>query len=169
MGESYNPQGISDWLWIDTVSGITTPTAPTVSELAAGLSLGCAVLNPTAPTQSAQTISATPLCANVERTLPALPTVTPASLELLRGDTADSDNSDAFDAMKGDYGITGWLVHVLHGLGTNRAAAAGDLVDVWPATVNAVSVLNASGGAPGTWRVDFAHNGTFNENVVVVA
>lgn len=169
MAESYNPQGISEWLWIDSVGGITAPATPAVSELNAGLSLGCAVLNPTAPAQAAQTISATPLCATVERTLNALPTVTPASLELLRGDTADSDNYDVFEAMKADYGTTGWLVHVLHGLGTDRAPAVGDVVDVWPATVNSVSVLNATGGAPGTWRVDFSHNGTFYENVLVVA
>lgn len=171
MGESYNPQGISNWLWVPSVAGITDPSEPTVTELthADVVDLGCSVLNPTAPQKQAQTVSATPLCATEERTLPALPTVTPASLELLRADTDDADGFDLFNELKADTGTTGWLVHLLHPSGTSKAPAADDVVDVWPATINAVSVLSVAPGAPATWRVDFSHNGAFHENVQVVA
>ena len=173
MAESYNPQGISDWLWFDAVADIASPAAPKVSELATGVSLGCSLMTPSAPVRQANTISATPLCADTERTLPALPTVTPASIELFRGDDGTSDASDLFDAMKDAERTTGWLVHVLHPTGTPAGGvtppAVGDLVDVWPATINTVSVGSVAMGAPATWKIDFAHNGQFYENVAVVA
>lgn len=170
MAESYNPQGISNWLFVPTVAGIASPAAPTVAELtdAEVLVLGCAVSTPTAPQKQAQTVSATPLCATEERTLPGLPTVTPASLEMFLPSTSDADNHTLFTEMNGSIGDTGWLVHVRAGTGTDLAPATGDLVDVWPATINSVSLLSVAPGAPATWRVDFAHSGAFHQGVAVV-
>lgn len=164
MAESFNPQGVSDWLF---VTALADPAAPTDAELVLGTKLGQAVVGVTAPARTPNTIESTPLTADSTHTLPALPGTTNGELELQRGDKSTAATYTLFNTMKAKEGDDGFLVKGLRGKADGFVA--GGIVDVYPATVNTVSAANSAPGAAETWKVSFSHNGSFHENVLIVA
>ena len=164
MGESYNPQGRSQWYWVPTIAGAA---GPTLAELAAGTELGDAAISVTPPARTPNTITATPMTAEEKHTLPALPGTTNGELEMLRGDASDADNYTLWNTMKALEGSDGFLVDVLTGKASTPAA--GDVCDVYPATVNLVANASKAPGQASTWKVSFSHNGAFRENKLLLA
>ncbi len=159
MAESFNPQGKSKYLWVETL----TPAAPTVAQLTAGIDLTCAIVADGVEgfASEPQTVDATPLCATAERTVPGLATTTNGAFTMLRGSTADSDNSELLDTL----GTQGYIVFLLEG----GSPTAGKLVDVFPSELASVNALPAVGGQTVRWKVGFTHYGAFRINEVVVA
>lgn len=164
MAESYNPQGRSQWYWVPTIAGAA---GPTLAELAAGTVLGDGALAVTPPTRTANTITATPITASEEHTLPALPGTTNGKLEMRRGDASSAASYALQNTMKALEGTSGYLVDVLTGKAITPAAGA--VCDVYPATVNLVSNASKAPGQASSWAIDFAHNGAFRENKLLLA
>lgn len=164
MAESYNPQGRSQWYWVPTIGGAA---GPTLAELAAGTVLGDAALAVTPPARTANTITATPITAEEEHTLPALPGTTNGELEMRRGDTSAAASYTLWNTMKALEGDDGFLVDVLTGKAVTPAAGA--VCDVYPATVNQVSNASKAPGQASSWKVSFSHNGPFRENKLLLA
>lgn len=167
MPEAYNSQGQIQVLFFPTVGAIADPAAPTDAELATGIVLGDGALAYTAPGTKPATIDATPITAKASRTLPALATISNASLTMARGDKSDADSYALFNTMKTHEGKTGWLVDAPRG--STDGFAAGGIVDVYPATLILVAAGAKAPGKPSEWMLEFSHNGEFHENRLIVA
>ena len=164
MAESFNFQGQGQLYFVPTIAG---NAGPTLAELAAGTVLGDNALSFTLPARTPNTITATPVTADEEHTLPALPGTTNGEVVMRRGDTSSAASYTLWNTMKALEGTAGYFVTVPTGKAVTPAAGA--VCDVYPSTVNLVANVDMPPGAPATWKIAFAHNGAFRENKLLLA
>jgi hypothetical protein len=162
MAESFNPQGNVKVFW---VSSTLTTSAPTATQINAGLDLTCAIMTDGVAgfAREPQYVDATPLCATAERTVAGLATTTNGALTLLRGSTSDSDNSALLDDLVADIGTEGHIVFVLGDVAT------GTHVDIFPSTIASVNAQPLVGRQAARYVVGFSHQGDFILNEVIAS
>lgn len=170
MSGEHIAQGQYNWFFVEGTDGLASPAAPSATEINNGVNFGCSIDTFTAPSRTPGTVTFIPLCTRNERTVPGVATTASAQLILYRGDVPESEHSELLDEMKDLVDTSGFLVKALRAsLNENGEVEAGDLVDVYPATISALNVVSADKGAIQTWQLDFTHAGEFEVNVVATA
>lgn len=163
---AYDPQGNSNWFWVDE---ITDPSTPEEADFADAISLGCGIRTSTAPQLQPTETDSTVLCNQVASTIPGLPTVTGATLELILAGRTDEEHFERETELRELLAekTSGFLVHARRPVGEDLVPEDGDIVDVWPAEINTIGLGNTNRGQVATLNVSFTHNGAFHEGVVV--
>ncbi len=162
MAESFNPQGLVKVFW---VTSTLTTSAPTASQINAGLDLTEAIMSDGVAgfSREPQYVDATPIAATAERTVTGPASTTNGSLTMLRGSTSASANSGILDDLIADVGTDGYVVFVL------GSVATGAHVDIFPSTLASVNAQPLQGGQAARYVVGFSHTGEFILNEVIAS
>ena len=137
----YAPPGVSEVWWVTTIA---TPSAPTATELNAGVDLTTFVRTLPDIPRTGNTIDVATLDSKFEKRQVGTRGGDVATVEVLRDDTTDT----AATTLTED--TAGFLCLSRKGLATAGTWAISDVVDVFPATV-----LTAADGTPGRNDPDF--------------
>lgn len=138
----YAPPGNSEVIWVTTIS---SPGAPTATELNAGVDLTTFVRTLPDIPRSGNLIDVATLDSKFEKRQVGTRGGDVASLEILRDDASDT----AYTTLAED--TAGFLVVARKALATAGTFAISDIVDIFPATV-----LTVADGNPGRNDPDFA-------------
>lgn len=173
MAESYLAQGQEE-VWFVEAGDISNPAAPTKAEIEGGIAFGRHARAYTKPSTQGNSVDATPTGAKNASSLDGLPGITNASATFLIGDTSTADTVVLYGSFEDLLKESGYLVFAPRGRvgiddDTDGAVTAGDLVHVYPAKVNTVSIDSNGAQDPSTFTVSFTHSGTWHPAVTVAA
>jgi len=173
MAESYLAQGQEE-VWFVEAGDLSSAAAPTKTEIEGGIAFGRHARTFSPPSTQGNSVDATPMGAKNASSLDGLPGITNASATFLIGDDADADTVELFGDFTDLLKESGYLVVAPRGrVGVDDdddgAVTSGDLVHVYPAKVNTVSIDSNGPQDPKTFTVSFTHAGAWYPAVTVAA
>lgn len=171
MSESYLAQGQEEVWFVETISNAA---APTKAEIEAGTPVSRFARSYSKPSTQGNSVDATPTGAKNASSLDGLPSITNATLTFMVGDESTAESVQLYQAFEDLIKVDGYLVFAPKArIGidddVDGEVTVGDLVHVYPAKVNTVSLDSNGPQDPSTGTVSFTHAGTWHPAVVVAA
>lgn len=148
----YIPDELEKWRFVPT---ITTVSAPTAAQMAAGTDITAAISSVSGFQKSGSTVPTPDMSTRFTKTVSGRTTADDSSIEFYRGDDA-TDVEEVVRALLPEGG-SGYICRSHPVNGAPAAITAGAKVDVWPVRVSGNNTAPPAFDEPAKFTVSFSH------------